>query len=269
MDTLAARPRMCPAGLAVTALPTALFLAAALAEPAWTSDPTMHRIINTIWLVTVLLIPAFCLHALPQADDARRRYGLLFYTCAYVAYLAHVYFAVFIHFGGIQGTFDGMRTSIATSSFIITLWWTIDLVIAWSAPPAAKWVRVERFAAMTFLYVVFVVTELFLRPTAIKYLGFTMAVLVPLCLVARLKTCSPLSSGVSRLKVVPFCWNESESSDDFVTGKPEPGHPSPEHHQGGLAAAPHHASAHPPRDRDSGARDSVRQPLGQCRAAAD
>jgi hypothetical protein len=39
---------------------------------------------------------------------------------------------------------------------------------------------------------VFVVTELSLRPTAIKYLGLTLAVLVPLCLVSRLLTPSPV-----------------------------------------------------------------------------
>ena len=193
MDTLAARRGISPAELAVTVLPTGTFLAAALVEPAWTSDPTMHRIINTIWLATILLIPALCLYALPQAGDARRRYAILFYTCAYVAYMAHFYYAVFVHFGGIQGTFEGMRKPIATTNFILTAWWTIDLLIAWFAPAAAKVVRFERFAAMTFLYLVFVVTELFLRPTAIKYLGFTMAVVVPLCLLARLRTADPLS----------------------------------------------------------------------------
>jgi hypothetical protein len=192
MDTFAARRGISPAELAVTVLPTGIFLAAALVEPAWTSDPTMHRIINTIWLATILLIPALCLYALPRAGNARRRYAILFYTCAYVAYMAHFYYAVFVHFRGIQGTFEGMRKPIATTNFILTAWWTIDLLIAWFAPAAAKVVRFERFAAMTFLYLVFVVTELFLRPTAIKYLGFIMAVLVPLCLVSRLRTPSPV-----------------------------------------------------------------------------
>jgi hypothetical protein len=176
-----------PAELAVTVLPTGVVLAAALVQPAWTSDPTLHRIINTIWLATILLIPALCLFALPKAADSRRQYALLLYTCAYAAYMAHFYYAVFVHFGGIRGTFEGMRPPIATTNFVLTGWWTLDLLIAWLVPPSAKWVRVERFAAMTFLYLVFVVTELFLRPTAIKYLGFTMAVVVPLCLLARLR----------------------------------------------------------------------------------
>ncbi len=193
MHTPAVRPRMRSAVLAVSALPAGVLLAAAVAEPAWTSDPTLHRMINTIWLATVLLIPALCLYALPQANDARRRYALVFYTCAYIAYLAHFYYGVFVHFGGIQGTVEGLRRPIATLTFILTGWWSIDLLIAWSAPPSAKWVRVERFAALTFLYLVFTVTELFLRPTAIKYLGLALAVLVPLCFMARLRTRTPLS----------------------------------------------------------------------------
>jgi hypothetical protein len=183
---------------AFTVLASAALLAAALAEPAWTSDPVMHRIINTIWLATALLIPALCLYALARDDDARRRHALLLYTCAYAAYVAHVYYAVFVHFGGIRGTFEGMRKPIATTTFILTGMWTIDLVIAWSAPPLAKWARVERFGTMTFLYLVFVVTELFLRPTAIKCLGLAMAVLVPVCLVVGLSAQSPSMQG-SRL----------------------------------------------------------------------
>ena len=53
--------------------------------------------------------PGALLYALPQANDARRRYALVFYTCAYVAYLAHFYYGVFVHFGGIQGTVEGLR----------------------------------------------------------------------------------------------------------------------------------------------------------------
>jgi len=193
MDTLPVRRGISPGELAATFLPTGILLAAALVQPASTSDPTLHRIINTIWLTTILLIPALCLYALPDAPDARRRYALLLYTCAYAAYLAHFYYAVFVHFGGIEGTFEGMRKPIATTNFVLTAWWTLDLMIAWFAPLTNKLVRFERFAAMTFLYLVFVVTELFLRPTGIKYLGLIMAVLVPLCLLARLRKSSLLS----------------------------------------------------------------------------
>jgi hypothetical protein len=45
------------------------------------------------------------------------------------------------------------------------------------------------------LYLVFVGTELLLRPTGIKYLGLTLAIIVPLCLLARLPR--PNRAGVS------------------------------------------------------------------------
>jgi hypothetical protein len=191
METNDGRRSVTMREVAVTLVPTTLALVTAVMMVAQGPDLTLHRIINTIWISTALLIPALCLFAV-RRTDVRRRYALLLYTSAYAAYMVHFYFAVVVHFGGIQGTFAGMRKPIATTNFVLTAWWTLDLLVAWLAPLDARWVRVERFAAMTFLYLVFVVTELFLRPTAIKYLGFTLAVLVPICLVSRLLTPSPV-----------------------------------------------------------------------------
>ena len=193
METAEPRRAFKPGEVVAILVPAAIALAAAVIEPARGPDPTLHRIINTIWLATILLIPALCLYAMPDTPG-RRRFALLFYTAAYAAYLAHFYYAVFIHFGGIHGTFLGMRKPIATTNFVLTGWWTVDLLIAWLAPLGMKLVRVERFLAMTFLYLVFVVTELFLRPTGIKYLGLAMAVLVPLCLFARLRAHSTVGA---------------------------------------------------------------------------
>lgn len=186
METADPRRAFRPAEVLAIAVPAAVAIAAAVLVPAGSPDPTMGRIVNTIWLATILLIPGLCLFALPETAAARRL-GLLFYTAAYAAYLTHFYYAAFVHFGGIAGTFAGMRKPIATTNFVLTGWWTLDVLIAWMAPLRARLVRAERFLAMTFLYLVFVVTELFLRPTAIKYLGLALAVSVPLCLLARLR----------------------------------------------------------------------------------
>jgi hypothetical protein len=156
----------------------------------------MHRVINTIWLATILLIPALCLFALPYTD-VLRRYALLLYTGAYAAYMAHFYYAVFVHFGGFAGTFAGMRRPVVLTNLLLTGWWTLDLLIALLAPLRAKLVHVERFLAMTFLYLVFVVTELYLRPTSIKYLGIALAVLVPACLLARLAVPAKTRAGAT------------------------------------------------------------------------
>lgn len=185
MPTADARRAFAPGQVILVLAPAAISLIAAVFVPAWGPDPAAHRITNTIWLTTILLIPALCLFALPETA-ARRRYALLFYTAAYAAFMAHFYYAVFVHFGGIAGTFAGMRKPVATTNFVLTAWWTVDLLVAWLAPLGSRSVRAERFLAMTFLYLVFVVTELYLRPTEIRYLGLAMAVLVPACLLARL-----------------------------------------------------------------------------------
>jgi hypothetical protein len=153
--------------------------------PAGTSLLALNRAILTIWLTTALLIPAACLYVLPP-EPARRTYALLFWTFSYLAYLAHFYYAAFVIFGGVAGTFEHMRHPIAAMNFLLTAWWTMDVLLAWVASPDRPWVRLERTAALVFILLVFVITELFLRPTVVRYLGIALVVSVLLCLLVRL-----------------------------------------------------------------------------------
>src|SRR5262249_36516539 len=89
-------------------------------------------------------------------------------------------------FHGIDGTFQNMRWWVAGTNFVLTGWWTVDVLIAWTASPDQKWVRWERGLALAFIVLVFVVTDLFLRPTIVRYLGAALAVSVLACLLIRL-----------------------------------------------------------------------------------
>jgi hypothetical protein len=144
------------------------------------------RAVFCIWLSTALLIPAACLYILRGDSDGRRRYALLFWTFAYLAYLVHFYYTVFIIFHGIAGTFANMRWWVAGTNFLLTGWWTVDVLIAWSVDPDRKWVRWERGLALAFIVLVFVVTDLFLRPTMVRYLGAALAAAVLVCIFVRL-----------------------------------------------------------------------------------
>src|SRR5262249_25352944 len=95
-------------------------------------------------------------------------------------------FAAFVIFGGVAGTFEHMRQPIAATNFFLTGWWTLGVLVAWLAAPEKIWVRVGRAAAHAFVFLVFVVTELFRRPTAVHSVGVALLVRVAVCLLIRL-----------------------------------------------------------------------------------
>jgi len=154
--------------------------------PPGTPLLALLRAVFAIWLSTLLMIPAACLYILRGESEARRRYSLLFWTFSYLAYLVHFYYTAFVIFGGVEGTFQNMRTWVAGTNFFLTAWWTLDVLIAWIARPDRTWVRWERGLAISFIVLVYIVTELFLRPTPIRYLGAALAALTLLCVLVRL-----------------------------------------------------------------------------------
>jgi hypothetical protein len=154
--------------------------------PPGTPLLALLRAVFAIWLSTLLMIPAVCLYILRDESDARWRYALLWWTFSYLAYLVHFYYTAFVIFGGVEGTFQNMRYWVAGTNFFLTGWWTFDVLIAWLADPNRTWVRWERGLALTFIVLVFAMTELFLRPTTVRYLGASLAALVVLCVLVHL-----------------------------------------------------------------------------------
>ena len=147
------------------------------------------------------MIPAACLYILRGNSDARRRLALIFWTFSYVAYLIHFYYTAIVIFGGVAGTFANMRWMIATTNFLLTGWWTLDVLIAWSkAIRIRSGSAVSAYLAQAFIILVFVVTELFLRPTIVKYLGAALAAAVIVSLIVRLSRGgsreSPIRKGI-------------------------------------------------------------------------
>jgi hypothetical protein len=154
--------------------------------PAGTAMLSLDRAILTIWVSTLLMIPALCLSVLPRRSASQTRFSQLFWTFSYVAFMFHFYYTAFIIFGGFSGTFANMRPAIADTNFVVTAIWTLDVALAWLGNYQIRYVRVLRVAIRTFIFLVFVVTELFLRPTVIQYLGIALVVGVSICLLVRL-----------------------------------------------------------------------------------
>jgi hypothetical protein len=160
-------------------VPFALLIALALLVPETTQNLDRYRTIYTIWATTLLLIPALCLYLFSDANVAVYNYWHLFWTFSYVAFLFHFYWAVFVVFKGIHGTFVGQGNLIASTNFLLTFWWGTDVVLSWLITSLPTWLRWERAGAHLSVFSIFSITTLVLRPTPItKALGFTLTIAV-------------------------------------------------------------------------------------------
>jgi hypothetical protein len=170
-----------------TYVPFALLIALALLVPETTQNLDRYRTIYTIWATIVLLVPALCLYLFSNASDAAYNYWHLFWTFSYLAFLFHFFWAVFVIFKGVHATFVEQGSLIAGTNFLLTLWWGTDVVLSWLVASCPTWLRWERASAHLFVFLVFSITTLVLRPTPItKVLGVVLTIAVALSLVIRL-----------------------------------------------------------------------------------
>src|SRR5207249_7247999 len=99
----------------------------------------------------------------------------LYWSFAYLLFLLHAYWAVFVIFHGIADTFKQMGFFIAGVNFLLVLWWGLDVALLWtvrSRSPAAA-----RFQAGTriFVFLVFAITLIGLRAGPFRVLGIIFA----------------------------------------------------------------------------------------------
>lgn len=172
-------------------VPFGILLVLALLAAEQSGNLNLYRTIYTIWATTVLLNVALCFYIFRYASRAAYNYWLLFWTFSYVAYLFHFFWAVFLVFGGIRGTFAGQGPLIASTNFLITVWWGFDVALAWFVKSDRKWIRIQRALAHLFIFAAFVVTAIILRGGAVRWLGIILAVSVSLCFLIRLIICEP------------------------------------------------------------------------------
>jgi hypothetical protein len=167
--------------------PFALLVCLALLVPEVTQNLDQYRTILTIWVTIILLTPALCCFVFSDVAQSAYNYWLLLWTFIYLAYLLHFYWAVFVVFRGIRGTFAGQGNVIAGTNFLLTAWWALDVLLSWLLTSHNRWLWVERVCVHAFVFAVFVVTTLFLRPTPVsRSLGLILAIAVTVCIVVRL-----------------------------------------------------------------------------------
>jgi len=167
-------------------VPFALLVALALLAPEQTQNPDLYRTKLTVWATTILLIPSMCLFFFWGISRSANNYWLLLWTFSFLSYLVHFYYGTFVTFDGIGDTFVKQGTLIAGSNFLLTFWWGIDVFLAWASRSPPRWMWIQRVALHAFVFVVFVIANVFLRGGSIRSLGIAFAVVVALCFLIRL-----------------------------------------------------------------------------------
>ena len=131
----------------------------------------MGRTKLTIWATTFLLIPAIGLWLFRTADQPVANLAYLFWTGAWVLFVLHAYWAIFIIFDGIADTFVQQGTLIAGGNFLLLGVWTLDVLMIWLLPSRMQsyWFQL---GARLLAFLIFALTLVVLRGGAIQILGF-------------------------------------------------------------------------------------------------
>jgi hypothetical protein len=163
-----------------------VLLGVALMAAETQMDLGMYRTIYTIWVTAALVTPALCAFALPGTSDRIRNAWLLFWTFSFITYLVHAGYAFFsVYEGSLQEFFAGQGTGAAIINVIFTLWWALDVLLAWFYHSDSRWVRVERVAGHIFIGLTFIVSTVFLKHGFINVIGIVLTVSVIVSLMMR------------------------------------------------------------------------------------
>jgi Animal haem peroxidase len=156
-----------------------------------------YRVILTILAAVLLVTPALCFHIFSRSD-ARNTYWRAFWTAAYLAFVVHVYWAVFGTCGGDWSVV--FHSQVASPDypectieqpgpdFFFAAWWGLDVLAAWLLPDSIKLVQVQRGAVHVLAFAMFFGATVLASKAGIvaHLLGIIMALAVLGCLVLRL-----------------------------------------------------------------------------------
>ncbi|MER9171202.1 hypothetical protein NKI12_28515 [Mesorhizobium australicum] len=164
-----------------------VFAVFALLWPETTTDDlSLGRTHATIWTASIMLIPVFVLFPFRALSARVANLAHLFWTFAYLLFLVHAYWAVFLVFDGIMDTFKEMGTLIASVNFFLVLWWGLDVVLVWTVRSASPAAARFQIATRVFTFLVFAITLIVLRGGSVRMLGIVFAATAILALAVRL-----------------------------------------------------------------------------------
>ena len=156
-----------------------------------------YRVIFTIWVSTVLLIPALSFYLLTRPDSAGA-YWRAFWTASWAAFVLHLVWTI-----GVMFRFDFRKLFNAQAGVVADLemtvqnpgpdlfmaaWWTLDVLLAWIASSENRFVKLQRGAVHLLVFVMFFgATVLAAKASIVAHvLGLTMGAIVVICLTLRI-----------------------------------------------------------------------------------
>ena len=116
-----------------------------------TPDYNYYMTINAIFVSIVLLIPAIGAFVLRRPGGAGP-FWLMFWTAAWLAFVVHLWYGVDHVLGGVARVFHDTvsppRVTNPVGDTVISLWWTLDVALAWwiafRAAPMSFWTHIQR-----------------------------------------------------------------------------------------------------------------------------
>jgi hypothetical protein len=186
MNTASPRTEITLGQVTATFVPFALLLSLALMGAEVAQNMTMTRLRTASWVSLAFFTLAFCLYLWPGESPRRRGWWLLAWTFALLAYLVHFGYSFFgAHHGSLREVWQSQRALIASSNFLVTFWWTVDVILAW-ARREGRWRTVVRSLLHVLVFITFAASSLILFGGVVRIFGAVMTVAVVISLGARL-----------------------------------------------------------------------------------
>lgn len=180
------RYRITLAELTVAFVSFGVFLCAALLYAETQPDAGFARTVYTIWVTALLVTPALCAFALPGNSDSKHAVWLLFWTFSFFAYIVHMLYAVFsVYHGSFAEFLAGQGVFAAINNAIFTLWWALDVLLAWFRSDDARWIHVQRVWGHWYIGLTFVASTVFLKHGLINVFGIALTASTIICLMIR------------------------------------------------------------------------------------
>lgn len=117
----------------------------------------LHRTFFTAWAALILVAPALCAFLFRRSSASADRYWLAFWTVGFMAFLVHFYWAAVVMFGNdwVRIRQATGRVSAAVPDTIVTVWWGLDVLLAWLLRSERLLIRIERALVHLFVFVLF------------------------------------------------------------------------------------------------------------------
>jgi hypothetical protein len=120
----------------------------------------LNRTFFTAWATLILVTPALCTFWFRRVSESAAKYWLAFWTVSFIAFLVHFYWSVFIMFGGewniiLDKVKNGGRVTAPLFDTIFTVWWGIDVLLAWLIASEKGLIRIQRVLVHLSAFVLF------------------------------------------------------------------------------------------------------------------